>query len=199
MNCPQPMQTLIQCLSGLPGIGEKTAIRLALFIMNQPEVDAMQLARSIIDVREKVSLCRKCFNFSDSDLCSICSNTKRDPGVLCVVESPGDLMAIEKTGHYRGRYHVLQGVIVPLEGIGPDQLKIRELVQRIDIDQIKEVILATNPTVNGNATALYISQQLLVSGVKITRIAQGVPSGGDIEYIDEVTLRNALDGRREMK
>ena len=193
------MQTLIQCLSGLPGIGEKTAIRLALFIMNQPEVDAMQLARSIIGVREKVRLCRKCFNFSDSDLCSICSNTKRDPAVLCVVESPGDLMAIEKTGHYRGCYHVLQGVIVPLEGIGPDQLKIRELITRVQADQITEVILATNPTLNGNATALYISQQLAAMRVRITRIAQGVPSGGDIEYIDEVTLRSALDGRQEMK
>ncbi len=199
MNCPQPMQLLIQCLSALPGIGEKTATRLALFIMNQPEEAAMQLARSITEVKEKVHLCRQCFNFTDNELCSVCRNPSRDAHVLCVVESPGDLMSIEKTGHYKGLYHVLQGAIAPLDGIGPDQLKIRELLQRIAGGKITEVIIATNPTVNGNATALYISQQLIPTGLKITRIGQGVPSGGDIEYIDEVTLRNALDGRREMK
>jgi len=197
--CPQPIKSLIQSLSALPGIGEKTATRLALFIMNQPEADAQQLARSILEVREKVHLCTRCFNFTDSDLCSICKNSARDGHALCVVETPGDLMSIEKTGYYKGLYHVLHGVILPLDGIGPEQLKIRELINRVQADQITEVILATNPTLNGNATALYISQQLTALRVRITRIAQGVPSGGDIEYIDEVTLRSALDGRQEMK
>jgi recombination protein RecR len=197
--CPQPIKSLIQSLSALPGIGEKTATRLALFIMNQPEADAQQLARSILEVREKVHLCGRCFNFTDSDLCSICKNAARERHAVCVVETPGDLMSIEKTGHYKGLYHVLHGVIIPLDGIGPEQLKIRELIARVQADQITEVIVATNPTLNGNATALYISQQLAAFPVRITRIAQGVPSGGDIEYIDEVTLRSALDGRQEMK
>jgi recombination protein RecR len=197
--CPQPIKSLIQCLSALPGIGEKTATRLALFIMNQPEADAQQFARSILEVKEKVHFCTRCFNFTDSDLCSICKNPARDARAICVVETPGDLMSIEKTGHYKGLYHVLHGVIVPLDGIGPEQLKIRELILRVQDDQITEVILATNPTVNGNATALYISQQLAALRIRTTRIAQGVPSGGDIEYIDGVTLRSALDGRQEMK
>lgn len=199
MNCPQPIQMLIQCLSALPGIGEKTATRLALFIMNQPAEQAAQLARSILEVKEKVHLCRQCFNFTDHELCAVCRNPAREAHVLCVVENPGDLMSIEKTGHYRGLYHVLQGAIAPLDGVGPDQLRIQELLQRVANGQITEVIIATNPTMSGNATALYISQQLTPQRVKITRIAQGVPSGGDIEYIDEVTLRNALDGRREMR
>lgn len=199
MYCPQPIKSLIQSLSALPGIGEKTATRLALFIMNQPEADAQQLARSILEVREKVHLCARCFNFTDSDLCSICRNPTRDGHAICVVETPGDVMSIEKTGHYKGLYHVLHGVIIPLDGIGPEQLKLRELITRVQADQITEVILATNPTLNGNATALYISQQLAATRARITRIAQGVPSGGDIEYIDEVTLRSALDGRQEMK
>ncbi len=199
MYCPQPMLTLIQCLSALPGIGEKTATRLALFIMNQPNADALQLARSIIDVKEKVRLCRICFNFTDSDDCAICRNLSRDAHQLCVVETPGDLMSIEKAGHYKGLYHVLHGAIAPLDGVGPDQLKIRELLERVASGAVQEMILATNPTVSGNATALYISRQLGTANVRITRIAQGVPSGGDIEYIDEGTLRSAFDGRREMK
>jgi len=197
--CPQPMLNLIQCLSGLPGIGEKTATRLALFIMNQSETDALQLARSIINVKEKVRLCTRCFNFSDSDECAICRNPSRDAHQLCVVETPGDLMSIEKAGHYKGLYHVLHGAIAPLDGVGPDQLKISELLQRVSSGAVQEIILATNPTVSGNATALYISQQVSAASVRITRIAQGVPSGGDIEYIDEGTLRSAFDGRREMK
>jgi len=199
MYCPRPMFHLIQCLSALPGIGEKTATRLALFIMNQPEADALQLARSILEVKEKVRLCRTCFNFADSEECAICRNPARDEHLLCVVETPGDLMAIEKAGHFKGLYHVLHGAIAPLDGIGPDQLKIKELLERISSGAVQEIILATNPTVNGNASALYISRQLSSAGVRITRIAQGVPSGGDIEYIDEGTLRSAFDGRREMK
>jgi len=197
--CPQPMLHLIQCLSALPGIGEKTATRLALFIMNQTEADALQLARSILEVKEKVHRCSRCFNFADSDECAICRNPSRDARLLCVVETPGDLMAIEKAGHYKGLYHVLHGAIAPLDGVGPDQLKIKELLQRVSAEAMQEIILATNPTVSGNASALYISQQLISAGVRITRIAQGVPSGGDIEYIDEGTLRSAFDGRREMK
>ncbi|MCX5904448.1 MAG: recombination mediator RecR [Proteobacteria bacterium] len=199
MYCPQPMLHLIQCLSALPGIGEKTATRLALYIMNQTEADALQLARSILEVKEKVHLCSRCFNFADSVECAICRNPSRDAHLLCVVETPGDLMAIEKAGHYKGLYHVLHGAIAPLDGVGPDQLKIKELLQRVSAEAMQEIILATNPTVSGNASALYISQQLISAGVRITRIAQGVPSGGDIEYIDEGTLRSAFDGRREMK
>ncbi len=199
MYCPQPIKNLIHCLSALPGIGEKTATRLALFIMNQPEADARQLAQSIMDVKAKIHLCPQCFNFADNDLCAICKNPSRDGRVICVVETPGDLMAIEKTGHYKGLYHVLHGVLVPLDGIGPEQLKIKDLVERVKSAPITEVILATNPTMNGNATALYISQQLASTPVTVTRIAQGIPSGGDIEYVDEVTLRSALNGRQNMK
>lgn len=199
MYCPQPIKNLIHCLSALPGIGEKTATRLALFIMHQSAADAQQLAQSIIDVKEKIHLCPQCFNFADNDLCVICKNPSRDRRIICVVETPGDAMSIEKTGHFKGLYHVLHGVLVPLDGIGPDQLKIKQLISRVQSEQITEVILATNPTVNGNATALYISQQLASSRVKVTRIAQGIPSGGDIEYVDESTLRSALNGRQDMK
>jgi recombination protein RecR len=199
MGRPHTIDRLIKSLSGLPGIGEKTATRLALFIMNQPKEEALELGRSIIEVREKVHFCSLCFNFTDNDLCSICKDPRRDPHVLCVVESPGDLLSIEKTGHFKGRYHVLHGAIVPIDGIGPDQLKIKELLNRLGSFPCQEVILATNPTTRGTTTALYISDKLKHKDIKITRLAQGIPTGGDIEYIDEMTLRNALDGRREIQ
>ena len=194
-----PIQALVANLSRLPGIGEKTATRLALFLVNCPEDHARELARSIIDAREKICLCSQCFNYAEKELCPICANPDRDPLTVCVVETPGDLLSIERTASYRGRYHVLHGVISPLDGIGPDQLRIQELVNRISAQQVREVILATNPTMNGNATAIYIAGRLKDTGASVYRIAQGVPSGSDIGYADQVTLRNALEGRREMK
>lgn len=199
MTVQNPIQSLVASLARLPGIGEKTATRLALFLVNCPEDHARELARSIIDAREKICFCLQCFNYTEQQLCSICANPGRDGTVLCVVETPGDLMSIERTASFKGRYHVLHGVISPLDGIGPDQLRIRELIERIREQQIREVIIATNPTMNGNATAVYIADRLKDSGAIVYRIAQGVPSGSDIGYADQVTLRSALDGRREMK
>ena len=199
MTTRNPIQSLVASLSRLPGIGEKTATRLALFLVNCPEDHARELARGIIDAREKICFCSQCFNYTEQELCSICASPGRDGHVLCVVETPGDLMSIERTASFKGRYHVLHGVISPLDGIGPDQLRIRELVERIREQQIHEVIIATNPTMNGNATAVYIADRLKHSGAIVYRIAQGVPSGSDIGYADQVTLRSALDGRREMK
>jgi recombination protein RecR len=199
MTAQNPIQNLVASLARLPGIGEKTATRLALFLVNCPEDHARELAQSIIDAREKICFCRQCFNYTEQELCSICANPVRDSHVVCVVETPGDLLSIERTASFKGRYHVLHGVISPLDGIGPDQLRIRELVERIRDQQIREVIIATNPTMNGNATAVYIADRLKNSGASVFRIAQGVPSGSDIGYADQVTLRNALDGRREMK
>lgn len=198
MHRPLSMQKLITCLSELPGIGEKTATRLALFIMHRPKQAAIELGRSIIEVREKVHFCSQCFNFADNTLCSICKDPARDTHVLCVVENAGDLMSIEKTGSFKGIYHVLQGAILPMDGVGPDQLRIKELLNRIEISQLREIILATNPTTSGNATALYLLEQLKSKGIKISRIAQGIPTGGDIEYTDQITLGKALEGRREI-
>ncbi len=199
MTQQNPIQSLVASLSRLPGIGEKTATRLALFLVNCPEDHARELARGIIDAREKICFCTQCFNYTEQELCSICAHPDRDARVVCVVETPGDLLSIERTASYRGRYHVLHGVISPLDGIGPDQLRIEELVKRTREQQVREVILATNPTMNGNATAIYIAGRLKDSGASVYRIAQGVPSGSDIGYADQVTLRNALEGRREMK
>ncbi len=194
-----PIKQLIKSLSRLPGIGEKTATRLALHIMNMPENSAVELAESIKEAREKICLCTECFNFSDGPSCFICADPSRQPWIICVVETPGDIISIEKSGGFKGRYHVLHGVISPLDGIGPDQLKIKELLKKAGEQDIKEIVLATNPTMNGNATALYISQQLKPLNIKISRIAQGIQPGGDIGYADQGTLRNALDGRVEMK
>jgi len=199
MSTTSPIQHLVTSLSALPGIGEKTATRLALHIMNCPKEEAFDLAGSILDAREKVRLCRECFNYTDGELCFVCANKKRDPYTVCVVDTPGDLMSIERSGGFKGRYHVLHGVIAPLDGVGPDHLRIKELISRVQEQHIKEVILATNPTMNGNATAVYISDRLRPLGVSITRIAQGIQPGGDIGYADQVTLRNALEGRRNMK
>jgi len=198
MSTKNPIQSLVQCLSGLPGIGEKTATRLALYIINCPRDKALELARSILEAREKIRFCTQCFNYTENDLCFICENKNRDAALLCVVETPGDLMSIERTGGFKGKYHVLNGVISPLDGIGPDNLRIKELLQRIQQCNVAEVIIATNPTMNGNATAVYISDQLKSAGLKITRIAQGIPAGSDIGYADHMTLKNAFEGRREM-
>jgi recombination protein RecR len=194
-----PIEQLIKSLSALPGVGEKTATRLALHIMNMPENRAVELAESIKNAREKICLCTECFNYSDSPLCFVCTNPSRRSDIICVVETPGDIISIEKSGGFKGKYHVLHGVISPLDGIGPDQIKIKELIKRAGDQNVKEVVLATNPTMNGNATALYISEQLKPLNIKVSRIAQGIQPGGDIGYADQGTLRNALDGRIEMK
>ena len=199
MKNENPIQQLIKSLSALPGVGEKTATRLALHIMNMPENRAVELAESIKNAREKICLSSECFNYSDSLLCLIFTSHARRSDTICVVETPGDIISIEKSGGFKGKYHVLHGVISPLDGIGPDQIKIKELLKRTGEQNIKEVVLATNPTMNGNATALYISEQLKPLNIKVSRIAQGIQPGGDIGYADQGTLRNALDGRIEMK
>ena len=191
-----PVQNLIDELGRLPGIGPKSAQRIAFHVLKMPKVDAERLAQSIHEVKERISWCRRCFNISEGELCSICTDERRDSSVVCVVEEPRDIVAVERTAEFRGRYHVLQGAISPIEGIGPEQLRVRELVQRIGEEGINEVILATNPNIEGEATALYLANLLKPVGLTITRIASGLPVGGDLEYADEVTLGRALVGRR---
>jgi len=193
----EPINQLIRRLARFPGVGEKTASRLALYILRCSKEEAVDLAKSIINVKEKITLCAICYNLTDQNPCIICKNEKREKEVVCIVEEPGDLMALEGSGEFRGGYHVLHGVISPLDGVNPDDIRIKELMERLKGDQIKEVIIATNPTTNGNATALYLSKLIKPLGVKVTRIAQGIPIGGDIEYTDEVTLKKALQGRRD--
>ena len=194
----KPIDHLIEALTRLPGIGRKTASRLAFHILRSSPSEAQQLARAILDVKEKIRLCSICFNLTDEDPCRICQDERRAREVLCVVEGPNDLIAIENTGDFNGRYHVLHGTISPLEGVGPDDLKIRELLERLQKEQISEVILATNPTVEGGATALYLSNLIKPFSIKVTRIAYGIPMGSEIEYSDGMTLSKALEGRREI-
>jgi len=193
----EPINQLIKRLARLPGIGEKTASRLALHILRASREEARELAESIIAVKEKITLCSQCYNLTDADPCNICEGGERDRSLLCVVEEPGDLIALENSGEFRGLYHVLHGVISPLDGVTPDDIKVQELLKRLEGGQVKEVILATNPTTNGNATALYLSKIISPLGIAVTRIAQGIPMGGDIEYTDEVTLKKAMEGRRQ--
>jgi recombination protein RecR len=194
----KPIDRLIEALTRLPGIGKKTASRLAFHILRSSLSDAQELARSILDVKEKIQLCSVCFNLTDDDPCQICQNPNRSSEVLCVVEGPNDLMAIENTGEYGGKYHVLHGTISPLEGVGPEDIKLKELIERLKKGKITEVILATNPTVEGGTTALYLTDLVRPLGVKITRIAYGIPMGSEIEYADGMTLLKALEGRREV-
>jgi len=192
---PPALTRLIKNLRRLPGVGEKTATRFALQILRWPHAKAKELAGSIAELHDKIRLCSICFNFSEQDPCPICSDFKRDTSVVCVVEDPGDLLAIEKVGVFRGRYHVLHGVIAPMEGIGPDQLKIRELLERIEKEDIKEIILATSSTVAGEATSAYLTEVLKNCAVQITRIACGIPMGMDLKYADKMTLQKALEAR----
>lgn len=189
---------LIEEFQRLPGIGPKSAQRLAFFILRSDEESAKRLADAILEVKRSVKLCSQCFNLAEGDLCEICASEKRDRSVLCVVEEPRDVVAIERSGGYSGLYHVLQGAISPMDGIGPEQLKMRELVERATSGEVKEVIVATNPNVEGETTALYIARLLRPLGVRVTRIASGLPVGGDLEYADEVTLSRALEGRRDI-
>jgi recombination protein RecR len=193
-----PIQDLVDELARLPGIGPKSAQRLAFWLVKAPAEDARRLAEAIVGAKEKVRFCRECFSVAEGDLCRICRDPGRDAAVICVVEEPKDQAAIEKAGVVKGRYHVLGGAISPLEGIGPDDLRVQELLDRVQRNGVGEVILATNPNLEGNATAMYIAGLLKPSGVRVTRLASGLPVGGDLEYADEVTLGQALEGRREM-
>jgi recombination protein RecR len=198
MHYAKPLARLVGELEKLPGIGPKSAQRLAFHILRATEEEARLLSDSIIDVKEHISLCKICFNFTDQELCEICRDPKRDRSVICVVAEPRDLVAMEKTNEYRGLYHVLQGVISPMEGVGPDALRIRELQERVHQDHVKEVILATNPTIEGDTTAMYIAGLLKPFDVKVSRIAHGMPVGGDLDYADQATLIQAMQWRREM-
>jgi recombination protein RecR len=192
------LQDLITELGRLPGIGPKSAQRLAFHLLTVDRADAERLARAIVAVKEKIRLCARCFNYSEMEECRICRDARRDPTVLCVVEEPRDVQAIERTGEFRGRYHVLGGAISPIDGIGPDQLHTRELFARLSREDVAEVVLATNPNTEGEATASYLARLLKAVNVKVSRIASGLPVGGDLEYADEVTLGRAFTGRRQV-
>ena len=194
----KPIEKLIRELSRFPGIGEKTATRLAFHILRSSRDDANSLAESIIAVKEQLSLCSICYNVTDSDPCDLCKKGRRDSEIICVVEGAQDISAIENTGEYKGAYHVLHGVLSPLDGIGPDDIKIEGLVKRVAEGNVREVIVATNPKVEGETTALYISRLLKPFGVKVTRLAQGLPMGGELEYFDEATVSKAIEGRKEI-
>jgi recombination protein RecR len=193
-----PIQDLIDELSRLPGIGPKSAQRLAFHLVKTAPDEAKRLAESIVRAKDRVSFCRECGNVAEGELCRVCRDPGRDATVICVVEEPKDAATIEKAGVIKGRYHVLGGAISPLDGVGPDDLRVRELLDRVQRDGVTEVILATNPNLEGNATAMYVAALLKPSGVRVTRLASGLPVGGDLEYADEVTLSQALEGRREM-
>jgi recombination protein RecR len=194
-----PVQDLIDELGRLPGVGPKSAQRIAFHLLKLPREDALRLASVITVVKERISFCRRCFNVSEGEECELCLDSRRDPTVVCVVEEPRDIVAVEKTQEFKGRYHVLQGAISPIEGIGPEQLRVKELLARMDTEGIVEVILCTNPNIEGEATAMYLARLLKPLGVKVTRIASGLPVGGDLEYADELTLGRALEGRREVE
>lgn len=198
-----PVQDLIDELGRLPGIGPKSAQRLAFHILRVPREDALRLARSIEEVKARISFCHRCFNVAETaptgdSSCGICLDTRRDPTLVCVVEDPRDIVAVEKTREFAGRYHVLQGALNPIEGVGPEHLRVRELLARLEPEAVAEVILCTNPNIEGEATAMYLARLLGPLGVRVTRIASGLPVGGDLEYADELTLGRALLGRREL-
>ena len=192
------VQDLIDELGKLPGIGPKSAQRIAFHLLKLPKEDALRLARAIADAKERVTFCKRCFNVGEGDECTICLDPRRDATTVCVVEEPRDIVAVERTGEYHGRYHVLQGALSPIEGIGPDQLRVKELLARIEPEGIEEIILCTNPNIEGEATAMYLGRLIKPLGLRVTRIASGLPVGGDLEYADELTLGRALEGRREL-
>jgi len=194
----QPVQTLIDELGRLPGVGPKSAQRIAFHLLKIPAEDVARLVTAIAEAKARVRFCARCWNVAEGELCPICADERRDPSLLCVVEESRDIVAVEKTGEFRGRYHVLLGAMNPLEGIGPEQLKIKELFARIEPEGVQEVILCTNPNTEGEVTAMYIARMMKPLGVKVTRIASGLPVGGDLEYADELTLGRALEGRRDV-
>ncbi|CAB1130163.1 recA filament-DNA complex stabilisation factor [Candidatus Hydrogenisulfobacillus filiaventi] len=198
MLYPEPIQGLVNELAKLPGVGPKTAQRLAFHLLNRPEGEAEALADAIVKARRRIRYCSVCYNFTDTDPCTICRNPGRDPGLIMVVEQPKDVVAMEKTREFRGRYHVLHGTISPMEGIGPDDLKIRELMDRLQTGTVRELVLATGSSLEGEATALYLARLFKPLGVKVTRIARGIPMGGDLDYTDEATLLKAFEGRQEL-
>lgn len=193
-----PVQRLIDELSRLPGVGRKSAQRLAFHLLNVEKADAVRLAQAIIDMRDQVGVCGRCFNVTAGDECSICRDVRRDPSIVCVVERAQDIPVIERTQEFKGRYHVLGGALSPIEGIGPGQLRIEELRRRISDESIEELIVATNPTIEGDTTAMYLARELKPLGVRVTRLASGLPVGGDMDYADELTLGRALSGRSEL-
>ena len=192
------LQKLIDELGKLPGVGPKSAQRIAFHLIKLPEQDALSLANAIQEAKQKVRFCERCFNMSDEAICEICSDTQRDSSLVCVVEEPRDIVALERTREYKGLYHVLQGAINPIDGIGPEQLKIRELLERLKENTLQEVILCTNPNIEGEATAMYLAKLIEPLGIQVSRIASGLPVGGDLEYADELTLGRALEGRRKI-
>lgn len=198
MLYPQPMTRLIQELSKLPGVGPKTAQRLAFYILTLPEDEVGKIAEALLIAKHKIGFCEVCGHLTETSPCSICENQSRDRCLLCVVEEPKDVIAMERTRVYKGQYHVLGGALSPLEGIGPEELRIKELLQRINQELFEEVIIATDPNVEGEATALYLSKLLRPMGLKVTRLARGLPVGGDLEYADEITLGKAFEGRTEL-
>jgi recombination protein RecR len=198
---PEPIQNLVVALERLPGIGPKTASRLAFFLLRAPEEVAGSLSEALADLKTKIAFCQDCFNITSAgrERCEICESSQRDAGLICVVEEPLDVLALERVGAYQGKYHVLQGVLSPIEGIGPDDLKVTALLERIRAGGVKEVILATNPSMEGEATAQYLQPRLTALDVRVTRLARGLPVGGDLEYADQNTLLRALTGRQEME
>ena len=194
----RPLARLVGEFEKLPGIGPKSAQRLAFYVLRLSDEEAHALSDAITEVKARIGYCRVCYNFTDQEVCDICRDARRDKGLICVVADPRDLVAMEKTGEFKGHYHVLGGVLAPMEGIGPDQLKIRELLARLRENPVQEVVLATNPTVEGDATAMYLATHLKNLGLRVTRIAHGVPVGGDLDYADQATLIQAFEGRREM-
>ena len=193
-----PVQDLIDALGRLPGVGPKSAQRIAFYLLKVDDEEATKLARAITEAKARIGFCTVCFNLSEGEVCTICSDPERDQSVLCVVEEPRDVVAVERTREFKGRYHVLQGAIDHLQGVGPDQLRIKELLARVAAEQVTEVIICTNPNLEGEATSLYLSRVLAVPGLSVTRIASGLPVGGDLEYADELTLGRALEGRRSV-
>ncbi|HEX7056911.1 MAG TPA: recombination mediator RecR [Bacilli bacterium] len=198
MFYPEPIAKLIDAFTRLPGIGVKTAGRLAFHVLRMKEEDVLDFAKALVNVKRNLHFCSNCCNITDIDPCAICQDKKRDASAICVVQEPKDLVAMERTHEFNGYYHVLHGAISPMEGIGPDDIKLAELVRRLEDEQVQELILATNPNIEGEATAMYISRLVKPFGLKVTRIAHGLPVGGDLEYADEVTLSKALEGRREI-
>jgi recombination protein RecR len=199
-SIPEPVQDLINAFSRLPGIGPKTASRLTFHLLRGSDDLTLQLAEALVKIKSATAFCKQCYNITlvGQDLCEVCSDPRRDEGTICVVEEPLDVLVLERTGGYQGKYHVLHGVLSPIEGIGPDQIKIQPLIERVRAGKSKEIIVATNPSMEGDATALYLRQQLAPFGVRVTRLARGLPVGGDLEYADQNTILRALSGRQEL-